>query len=70
MRSEYNAGLKRRGIITYIRLKPLWLSTDVIDGWLVKEKIRKWGASITYNDIAIATMSIVKSVFSLAGRQV
>ena len=62
-RSEYNAGLKSRGSITF------WLSTDVTDEWLVKTKTGSRGASKTYNDIAIATMSIVKSVFSLAGRQ-
>ena len=61
--SEYNAGLKCRGSITF------WLSTDVIDEWLVKTKTGKKGASKTYNDIAIATMSTVKSIFSLAGRQ-
>ena len=61
--SEYNAGLKRRGSITF------WLSTNVIDKWLVKTKTGKKGASKTYNDIAIATMSTVKSIFSLAGRQ-
>ena len=33
------------------------------------EKTRKRGASNTYNDIAIATMSTIKSIFSLAGRQ-
>ncbi|MEL6502368.1 MAG: IS5 family transposase [Cyanobacteria bacterium J06623_1] len=61
--SEYNAGLKRRGSITF------WLSTDVINEWLVKTKTGKRGASKTYNDVAIATMSTVKSLFSLAGRQ-
>lgn len=61
--SEYNAGLKRRGSITF------WLSADVIQEWLAKEKTGNRGASTTYNDIAIATMSTIKSIFSLAGRQ-
>jgi hypothetical protein len=61
--SEYNAGLKLRGSITF------WLSTEVVESWLVKEKTGQTGASTTYNDIAIATMSTIKSVFSLAGRQ-
>jgi IS5 family transposase len=61
--SEYNAGLKHRGSITF------WLSTDVIEEWLVKEKTGKRGASSIYSDIAIATMSTIKSIFSLAGRQ-
>ncbi len=62
-RSEYNAGLKLRGSITF------WLSTDVVNQWLRQKKTGKRGASDTYNDIAIATMSTIKSVFSLAGRQ-
>ena len=61
--SEYNAGLKLRGSIT------LWLSTDVVKEWLKNEKTGKRGASTTYSDTAIATMSTIKSVFSLAGRQ-
>ena len=61
--SEYNAGLKHRGSITF------WLSADVIEKWLIIEKTGKPGASNTYNDIAIATMSTIKSIFKLAGRQ-
>ena len=61
--SEYNAGLKRRGSITF------WLSTEIIEEWLVNQRTGKRGASTVYSDTAIATMSTVKSVFSLAGRQ-
>jgi transposase len=61
--SEYNVGLKHRGSITF------WLSTDVIEEWLVTDKTGKRGASNIYGDIAIATMSTIKSIFSLAGRQ-
>ncbi len=61
--SKYNAGLKLRGSIT------LWFSTDVVEEWLVNEKTGRRGASATYSDTAIATMSTIKSVFSLAGRQ-
>lgn len=61
--SEYNAGLKHRGSITF------WLSADVIEEWLVVEKTGKRGASTIYSDIAIATMSTIKSIFGLAGRQ-
>ena len=61
--SEYNAGLKLRGSII------LWLSTDVVEEWVVGEKTGKRGASAIYSDTAIATMSTIKSVFSLAGRQ-
>ncbi len=62
-RSEYNAGLKQRGSLTF------WLDEDVLEQWLVKKKTGKKGASQTYSDMAIATMSTVKSIFSLAGRQ-
>ncbi len=61
--SEYNAGLKQRGSITF------WLSTDVIEKWLAKERTGKKGASNIYSNIALATMSTIKSVFSLAGTQ-
>ncbi|MEM7758000.1 MAG: IS5 family transposase [Cyanobacteria bacterium P01_A01_bin.40] len=61
--SEYNAGLKQRGSITF------WLSTNVIEKWLLQEKTGRRGASRTYSDIAIATISTVKSIFSLGGRQ-
>lgn len=61
--SEYNAGLKLRGSITF------WLSTDVIERWLLQEKTGARGASQKYSDLAIATMSTIKSIFSLAGRQ-
>ena len=47
----------------------MWLSTDVVEEWVVGEKTGKRGASAIYSDTAIATMSTIKSVFSLAGRQ-
>ncbi|MEM6614638.1 MAG: IS5 family transposase [Cyanobacteria bacterium P01_C01_bin.72] len=61
--SEYNAGLKHRGSITF------WLSADITDQWLVSEKTGKRGASTIYSDTAIATVSTIKSIFGLAGRQ-
>ena len=61
--SEYNAGLKHRGSIIF------WLSADVIEEWLIVEKTGKREASTTYSNVAIATMSTIKSIFSLAGRQ-
>ncbi|MEM6614624.1 MAG: IS5 family transposase [Cyanobacteria bacterium P01_C01_bin.72] len=79
--SEYNAGLKHRGSITFwlsaernvcSRAFPLGRSDAIrhrIEEWLIVEKTGKRGASNTYNDIAIATMSTIKSIFSLAGRQ-
>ena len=61
--SEYNAGLKRRGSLT------IWLSEEVIEAWLNKEKTGKRGASNTYNDLAIETVAMIKSIYGLAGRQ-
>ena len=61
--SEYNAGLKLRGSLTF------WLDEKVVGQWLVKNKTGKKGASQTYSDLAIATFSIFKSIYSLAGRQ-
>ena len=61
--SEYNAGLKLRGSLTF------WLDEKVVGRWLVKNKTGKKGASQTYSDLAIATFSIFKSIYSLAGRQ-
>lgn len=45
--SEYNAGLKHRGSITF------WLSADVIEELLIVEKTVKRGASTIYSDVAI-----------------
>lgn len=61
--SEYNAGLKQRGSLTF------WLSDDAIDGWLEPELTGRRGASPTYTDLAIATFETLKSVYGLAGRQ-
>jgi IS5 family transposase len=61
--SEYNAGLKQRGSVTF------WLSDDVIDGWLEPSLTGRRGASPTYTDLAIATFEMLKSIYGLAGRQ-
>lgn len=61
--SEYNAGLKRRGSLTF------WLSDDVTAGWLEPNLTGRPGASPTYKDLAIATFETLKSVYGLAGRQ-
>ncbi|MEL7288046.1 MAG: IS5 family transposase [Pseudomonadota bacterium] len=60
--SEYNAGLKQRGSLTF------WMSPDVLANWKVEEKTGKPGASCTYTDQAITTMLSLKSAFSLSGR--
>lgn len=61
--SEYNAGLKHRGSLTF------WVSEEVREHWLVDGKTGRRGASLTYSDLAIATQATLKSVFHLAGRQ-
>lgn len=61
--SEYNAGLKQRGSITF------WLSEAVIKQWLNKHKTGQRGASNSYSDLAIETVVTVKSIYGLAGRQ-
>ena len=61
--SEYNAGLKRRGSITF------WLDEEALAQWLNQEKTGKRGASRTYSDLAIETVVTMKSIYGLAGRQ-
>lgn len=61
--SEYNAGLKQRGSLTF------WLDESVLEGWIVPDLSGKRGASVMYSDLAIMTMATVKAVYRLAGRQ-
>ncbi len=61
--SEYNEGLKQRGSLTF------WITEEVIEQWLEKDKTGKRGASPTYSDVAIATVATIKSVMKMAGRQ-
>ena len=61
--SDYNAGLEQRGNISF------WVSEDVIEQWQNQEKTGKRGASNYYNDVAIETVVIVKSIYKMAGRQ-
>lgn len=61
--SEYNAGLKQRGSLTF------WLSEDILDAWMNREATGRRGASLTYSDLAIATFETLKSIYGLAGRQ-
>ena len=61
--SEYNAGLKQRGSLTF------WLDQAVIDSWYNATPSGKRGASNDYSDIAIATFVTMKSVYHQAGRQ-
>jgi transposase len=61
--SAYDAALKQRGSLTF------WIDDEVLKGWLNTEKTGKRGASWTYSDLAIATMSTMGSVMHLRGRQ-
>lgn len=61
--SEYNAGLKQRGSLTF------WVSPEALENWRVEKKTGNRGASLIYSDIAIATQATLKSIFHLAGRQ-
>ena len=61
--SEYNAGLKARGSLTF------WIEESVLEQWVVEELSGKPGASVLYSDLAIQTMATVKAVYRLAGRQ-
>lgn len=61
--SEYSAGLKQRGSLTF------WLDEEAIAAWEVNDKSGRPGASPTYSDIAIATFETLKAVYHQAGRQ-
>jgi transposase len=61
--SEYNAGLKQRGSLTF------WIEESVLESWIVPNLSGKPGASRFYSDLAILTMVTLKSIYRLAGRQ-
>lgn len=61
--SEYNAGLKQRGHLTF------WLSEDACEHWYHSDMTGKRGASPIYSDLAIMTFATVKAVYRQAGRQ-
>lgn len=61
--SEYNAGLKQRGSLSF------WIEESILEQWVVEELSGKPGASVLYSDIAIQTMATIKAVYRLPGRQ-
>lgn len=61
--SAYEAALKQRGSLTF------WIEEEELAGWLNIETTGRRGASRTYSDLAIATMSTMGSVLHLRGRQ-
>ena len=60
---EYNRSLRERGSLTF------WISQDLIDNWIEKEKTGERGRSAKYTDEAIKTMASIKFLFHQAGRQ-
>jgi Transposase DDE domain len=58
--SEYNAGLKQRGSLTF------WVEESVLEQWIIEDLSGKPGASILYSDLAIQTMATLKAVYRLA----
>lgn len=61
--SEYNAGLKNRGSLTF------WLDEAVIEAWYNEIPSGKPGVSKDYSDLSIITFVTMKSVYNQAGRQ-
>ncbi len=61
--SEYNAGLKQRGSLTF------WIEESVLASWIVPNLSGKPGASVFYSDLAILTIATLKAIYGLAGRQ-
>lgn len=61
--SEYNAGLKNRGSLTF------WMDEAVLEAWYNETPSGKRGASKDYSDLAIITFVTMKSVYHQAGRQ-
>jgi len=61
--SEYNAGLKQRGNLTF------WISDETCEHWLTQDRTGQRGASTIDSDLAILTFATVKVVYRQAGRQ-
>jgi hypothetical protein len=61
--SEYNAGLRQRGSLTF------WVDEAVLEAWYSPTLSGKPGASDEYSDLAIITFVTLKSVYHQAGRQ-
>ncbi|KAM3099120.1 IS5 family transposase [Phormidesmis sp. 146-12] len=61
--SEYNAGLKQRGSLTF------WIEDRVLESWIVPKLSGNPGASVFYSDLAIQTIATLSAIYGLAGRQ-
>jgi hypothetical protein len=60
---EYDTSLRKRGSLSF------WVSQELIENWMTRDKSGQRGASETYTDAAIETMAVLKFLFHLAGRQ-
>ena len=60
---EYDTSLRQRGSLAF------WISQELIDNWMTKEKTGRRGASRTYTDAAIETLAVVQYLFGQASRQ-
>lgn len=61
--SEYNAGLKQGGSLTF------WVEESVLVSWIVPNLSGKPGASVFYSDLAIQTVATMQAIYGLARRQ-
>jgi IS5 family transposase len=61
--SEYNAALRQRGSLTF------WFSEEVLENWMYPEPTGAIGPPVTFSDLAIETLVVVKSLYHLGGRQ-
>lgn len=57
--AEYNKALVQRGSLT------IWVDDGAVDGWLVKEKLKKRGRPATYSDEAILMLLVLREVYRL-----
>jgi Transposase DDE domain len=61
--TEYDTSLRQRGSLTF------WISQELLENWITKEKSGQRGASPTYTAAAIETLAMVKYLFGQASRQ-
>jgi hypothetical protein len=61
--AEYDTSLRCRGSLTF------WVSQELLENWITKEKTGERGASRTYTDAAIETLAVLKYLFGQASRQ-
>src|SRR5437762_2915814 len=61
--AEYDTSLRCRGSLSF------WVSQELLENWITKEKSGARGASPSYTDAAIETLAIVQYLFGQASRQ-